>query len=322
MATTQGQRRGLGSIVAAVAAGFAACLAAADARAGDWMPLLPDQDFYDFQLFAPPDLQEYGIYHEAPEGIFFSYDRLYWAITPPSVAGVGRTQTGGYIIPSSPIAPQTVVQLNNASLQASGTSGVNVIGGVFLFGADPLQLDLNTSWMRTAMTWGNRYEGGWIYDDRGVEFGYFDTGADSQSFSTLSEFAASSPTQIFTQSTNAGGNTGGGVGNINQAIVTTTITSNSPPPDHIIAQKLTQDLYTRMQSAAAAVIVRRTLGRRGSGTTLRFGCGPRFLQFEDRYTIGYESNQYAFNRGPTGFTGAHHLSAHTHESSGEKPLLG
>ena len=230
MATPYGRKRGVGSIVAALAAGLVAALAAADVRAGDWMPMLPDQDFYDFQLFAPPDISDYEIYQEAPEGLFFSYDRLYWAITPPSVNGVGRTGIGGYIIPSQPISPQALVQLNNASLQASGTSGVNVIGGVYLFGADPLQLDLNTSWMRTAMTWGNRYEGGWIYDGRGLELGYFDTGDQNQSFSTISEFAASSPTQIFTQQVSGGGGVGGGgggVGNVNQAIVTTTITSNN-----------------------------------------------------------------------------------------------
>jgi hypothetical protein len=41
------------------------------AQAGDWMPLLPDQNFYDFQLFAPPDLQDYEIFPEPSEGIFF-----------------------------------------------------------------------------------------------------------------------------------------------------------------------------------------------------------------------------------------------------------
>ena len=30
--------------------------------ASDWMPMLPDQDFYDFQLFAPPDLGSYNMY--------------------------------------------------------------------------------------------------------------------------------------------------------------------------------------------------------------------------------------------------------------------
>jgi len=307
MATTLGFRRFTAPLMARLAVAAAACLPSGIARAGDWMPLLPDQDFYDFQLFAPPDLQEYEIYPEPSEGIFFSYDRLYWSITPPSVTGVGETNNGGYLIPSEPISPQTIVQLNNAGIigaaQDGGSSGNSVIGGIFIFGADPLQLDLNTSWMRTAMTWGNRYEGGWIYDNRGVALSYFNSGDQNQRFVTLNEFAASSPTQIFTQTSTGGGGVGGGgggLGNINQAVVTTTITSNSPPPDHLIAQKLVQDNMSRIQSAGAAMIVRRELGRRGSGTTARFAFGPRFVQFEDRFSIQYESNQYAFNQGPTG----------------------
>jgi hypothetical protein len=268
-------------------------------HAGDWMPMLPSQDFYDFQLFAPPDLQEYEIYPEPSEGFFFNYDRLYWGITPPRVAGVGTTQTGNFIIPTNPISPQTVVQLNNANITASGTSGGgSIIGGLYTFGSDPLQLDLNTSWMRTRMGWGNRYEGGWIYDNNGVNISYFSVAQD-QSFQTNSEFAASSPTQTFTQEATGGGGGigGGGVGNINQSLVTTTITSESPPPDHLIAQKLTQENSVEIQSVGAAAIIRRELGKRGSGTTARFGLGPRFMQFAERYKLGYESNQYAFNIG-------------------------
>ena len=274
------------------------------AHAGDWMPMLPDQDFYDFQLFAPPDLQEYEMYPEQSEGIFFNYDRLYWGITPPRVTGVAESERGGYLIPVDPISPQSIVQLNNAGIQASGTTGGSVIGGVFIFGADPLQLDLNTSWMRTAMTWGNRYEGGWIYDNRGVQISYFNSGIQSQSFQTISEFAASSPTQIFTQQAVGGGNEGGGgIGNVNQSLVTTTIISESPPPDHLISQKLTQTNNTEIQSASVTAMVRRELGRRGSRNSARFAVGPRFLQFAESYNIGYESNQYAFNQGPTGATG-------------------
>ena len=297
MATTKSLQR-CGRLLLAAAMSIAAVI---PARAGDWMPLLPDQNFYDFQLFAPPDLQDYEIYPEQSEGIFFNYDRLYWGITPPRVTGVGQTENGGYLIPVDPISPQAIVQLNNGGIQASGTAGGNVIGGIFLYGADPLQLDLNTSWMRTAMTWGNRYEGGWMYDNRGVQISYFNTGVLSQEFQSSSEFAASSPTQIFTQTTTGGGNFGGGgVGNVNQSLVTTTITSNSPPPDHLISQKLTQTNNTEIQSASVTAMVRRELGRRGSGSSARFSVGPRFLQFAESYKIGYESNQYAFNRGPTG----------------------
>jgi hypothetical protein len=274
------------------------------ARAGDWIPMLPDQDFYDFQLFAPPDLQDYEIYPEQSEGIFFNYDRLYWGITPPRVTGVAETRLGGYLIPSQPISPQTIAQLNNGGIQGSGEQGGNVIGGIYIFGSDPMQLDLNTSWMRTQMSWGNRYEGGWIYDNMGVGISYFNTGVNSQDFQTNSEFAASSPTQVFTQSSTGGGDgtSGGGVGNVNQAIATSTIESVSPPPDHLIAQKLTQTNSTEIQSAAVTAMVRRELGRRGSRNTARFSIGPRYLQFAESYKLGYESNQYAFNQGPTGTT--------------------
>jgi hypothetical protein len=297
MATTLGFRRLAATVLIAVAVFAAATPALAG---GNWMPLLPDQDFYDFQMFAPPTSQDYEIYPELSEGLFFNYDRLYWAITPPSVTGVGETARGGYLIPTSPISPQAIAQLNNGGIQASGTSGTgNVIGGIYIFGADPLQLDLNTSWMRTVMTWGNRYEGGWIYDEHGMQFSYFDTGAKAQTFQTVSEFAASSPTQIFTQVTTAGSATTGGA---SFPLTTTTITSNSPPPDHMIAQKLIQTNSTEISGGAAAFIIRRELGRRGSGNSARFGIGPRYMQFAESFNIAYESNQYAFNQG-TGATG-------------------
>ncbi len=266
------------------------CAAVAATAGGNWMPLLPDQNFYDFQMFAPPDLQEYEIYPEKSEGIFFNYDRLYMGITVPDVVGVAQTQTGAYIIPVQPISPQSLVQLNNANLETG-----DVIGGLYVFGGDVLTMDLNTSWMRTVMTWGNRYEGGWIYDDSGMQFSYFDSGDQGQKFTTVSEFAASSPQQIFTQSTQTGGGFIGGL-----PATTTTITSVSPPPDHIISQKLTQENITRIQSGGFSAIVRRQLGKRGSGSSVRFGLGPRFVQLEDRYGLGYESNQYPFNTTTSG----------------------
>ena len=151
--------------------------------------------------------------------------------------------------------------------------------------------------MRTKIAWGNRFEGGWMYDNRGVLLTYTDLGSQSQSFQTNSEFAASSPTQTFTQTTASGTGTTGGIG---QAIVTTTITSTSPPPDHLISQKLTQNNSTEIQSGGVAMMVRRELGRRGSGSTATFTFGPRYIQVADRFKIGYESNQYAFNNAGSG----------------------
>ena len=56
------------------------------------------------------------------------------------------------------------MQLNNGNIQAGVATGQpngSIIGGIYIFGGAPLELDLNTSWMRTKISWGNRYEGGW-----------------------------------------------------------------------------------------------------------------------------------------------------------------
>ena len=124
MVTKQRFKRLTALVLAAVQ-----CLVAVfPAQAGDWMPMLPNQDFYDFQLFAPPDLQEYEIYPEPSEGMFFNYDRIYWGITPPRVQGVARTPGGNYLIPYQPISPQAIVSLNNAGLAAAVTSGTTGSG--------------------------------------------------------------------------------------------------------------------------------------------------------------------------------------------------
>ena len=284
MATNQSLQRFLKLILLATGV-LATSLAT---RAADWLPMLPDQDFYDFQLFAPPDMQDYEIYPEPSEGFFFNYDRLYWGISVPKTVGTAETRLGGYLIPVQPISPQTIVQLNNDMIAAGQPAS-----GLFIFGTDVLSLDLNTSWLRTDMTWGNRYEGGWIYDNRGILLSYFDTGEQPQSFQTINEFAASSPTQTFTQSgqtPEGGGLVGGG-----NALNSTTIIATSPPPDHLIAQKMVQMNTTRIQSAAVTSLIRREIGGRGSRSNVKFSLGPRFVQFEDRYNIAYESNQYAFN---------------------------
>jgi len=284
MATTQGFRR-LATTILTVVAAWAA---AAPATAGqNWMPMLPDQDFYDFQLFAPPDLQEYAVRQDPREGIFFTYDRTYWALTPPQ----SRPILNDFFIPVQPLSPFAVAQLNNDLIQ-SGYPG----SGLYVFGADPLRLDLNTNWMRTGLAWGNRFEGGWIYDDFGMLFNYYDSGPQGQSFVTQNAFAVNSPTTTFTQEAVAGG---GGLVNGGFPLVVTTITSTSPPPDHIITQNLTQKNTTELTSAGFAWAVRRNLSAAGSGqvNTARFTFGPRYLQVADRYSINYTSNQQSFVNG-------------------------
>jgi len=274
--------------------GVAGLLAMAPAvRAGqNWMPMLPDQDFYDFQIFAPPDLQEYAIRPDPREGIFFTYDRTIWAVTPPQ----SRPILNDFFIPVQPLSPFAVAQLNN-NLIRSGFPG----SGLYVFGSDPLRLDLNTNWMRTDIQWGNRFEGGWIYDDFGMLFNYFGSGPDSQAFATTNSFAVNSPTTTFEQQAVAGG---GGLVNGGFPLVVSTITSESPPPDHVITQTLVQRNSTELTSAGFAWAVRRNLSTAGSGSirTARFTFGPRYLQVADRYSIDYTSTQQPFDElsGATG----------------------
>ena len=225
-------RKSAATAALALAAAVTATLPARSLRASDWMPLLPDQDFYDFQLFAPPDLGNYNIWRREDDGIYFNYDRLYWGITIPRTVPVGTTPQGLNIIPSQPVSPFTVADLNNDYLQFAETNPIivnqttdgvttttsleNISSNTTIFeiGSDPLRLDLNTSWMRTKMTWGNRYEGGWSYGGRGVHISYFQIGKQEQSFGTSNEFAVNSPTQTFTftNSTSGGGAGAGGGG--------------------------------------------------------------------------------------------------------------
>jgi len=286
------------------------------ARAGEnWIPLLPDQDMYDFQLFAPPDLREYSIWADDGDGIYFDYDRLYWGITPPRFTSTGRTNEGISIIPSNPISPSTIVDLNNDYLEYSREFPITISDGtnqievpqaapeatIFEIGADPLQTDLNTSWLRTKMTWGNRFEGGWSYGGRGMEFSYFQIGKQSQDFATINEFAANSPSQEVTVDFNSSGGGGGGGGGGGAgggaalASITIETTTDSPPPDHLITQALYQTMETELQGGSAAMTIRRELSKRKGGMQATFSLGPRFIQFTDRYKLNYASFQNSFN---------------------------
>ena len=264
------------------------------AQAGDWMPLLPDQDFYDFQLFAPPDLQEYAIRPSPNEGIFFTYERIYWGLTPPPSRGI----LNDFFIPVQPLNPFSVAQLNNSFIAGGSPSSA-----VFIVGSDPLRFDLNTNWMRTNMTWGNRFEGGWVYDDYGMLFNYYDSGPQSQSFATSNAYAVNSPTQTFTQQVEA---VPGGLG-AGAVVVVNNIVSTSPPPDHVITQTLTQTNSTELISGGFAATIRRDFSSPGSGkmNTARFSLGPKFLQLTDRYSINYGSVQTPFapSASPASYSG-------------------
>ena len=288
--------------------------------------MLPDQDFYDFQLFAPPDLGSYNMYERDDDGVYFSYDRLFWGITVPRTVRTGETLAGEPIIPAQPINPFTIVDLNNDFLEFSQDNpieltSINAGDGdvsanipnvaqnytIFQIGNDPLRLDLNTSWMRTKMTMGNRYEGGWSYGGRGVHLSYFQLGKQEQSFGSVNEFAANSPTTETTftppnSNSNNNGGLGGGGAQLNTLTIDTLIESG--PPDHLITQDLYQRNATEIQSASVALTLRKRLGRRKGSTRVTYSLGPRFVQVADRYELDYVSYQNTFNTldGSTGGT--------------------
>jgi hypothetical protein len=235
-------------------------------------------------MFAPPESQDYAIRQDAREGIFFTYDRTFWAFTPPQAKPILTDA----LMPVYPISPVSIAQLNNNFIEA-GVPG----SSVYVYGSDPLSLDLNTNWMRTQMQWGNRFEGGWIYDDYGMLFNYSQSGPQSQAFVTTNAFAVNSPFTEYSTEIATGEGTDGGIG---EAVVVATITATSGPPDHMITQSLTQRNSTEMTSAGFAWAVRRNLSKAGSGElrTMRFTFGPKYMQVADRYSIDYVSTTQSY----------------------------
>jgi hypothetical protein len=127
MATKLGFKRILATILAAVTA-------AGSVAARDWMPLLPDHDYYDFQVFAPPDFREYSLYHSPNEGVWFQYDRLIWVFSPPD---------------------------NQLQASARDTSVV--------------QFQVDSNFVYSDQSWGNRYEVGYFFDGNGLMASGFQT---------------------------------------------------------------------------------------------------------------------------------------------------
>jgi hypothetical protein len=266
MATTLGFKRFLAAILAAAVA--------IPAAGGDWMPLLPDQDFYDFQLFAPPHLQEYAVRPSPRDGIFFSYDRLYWGLTPPPVRGVGNRD----FFVTEVLSPDVIARLNNQQ-------PVGQVPPFIIYGTPEARFDLNTSWMMSDMTWGNRFDLGWIYDDYGAFVRYFSLQPQSQEFTTLNEFAVNTPTQTLTSEVVPPADF------LSDGFVTVTITNTSPAPDHLISQTFTQRQSTELQSVSVGGLVRRAMHHNKAAT---FSIAGRFVQLADRFSLDYQSEQFAF----------------------------
>ncbi|MCC7086715.1 MAG: hypothetical protein IT427_17075, partial [Pirellulales bacterium] len=111
-------------------------------------PFKPSSVRYDLDLFAPPDLSTYGNWPRPNEGFFFQYDRLYWSIQQPS-----RTEIG---------VPGGQAQgLINGVIQFDPTN--QPVGQIL----SDYSNSLDTGFLRADQTWGNRFELGWMEDNKG-----------------------------------------------------------------------------------------------------------------------------------------------------------
>jgi hypothetical protein len=114
-------------------------------------PFGPSNVRYDLDLFAPPDLSTYADWPRPKEGFFFQYDRLYWAISGPK-----RTPIGA---PGSAVGYTTDTGVN--AFNEDGTP------------TDPSLLlthyssTADTGFIQADQTWGNRYELGFMEDNKG-----------------------------------------------------------------------------------------------------------------------------------------------------------
>ncbi|HTQ40094.1 MAG TPA: BBP7 family outer membrane beta-barrel protein [Pirellulales bacterium] len=118
------------------------------ARAQDWTPFGPSNIRYDLDLFAPPDLSAYANWPRPNEGMFFQYDRLYWAISGPRRQAIGEpgTTEGFFNGPAQ----------FNPDLQPVGSSILT-----------PYSSSADNGFIHADQTWGNRFELGFVEDDKG-----------------------------------------------------------------------------------------------------------------------------------------------------------
>jgi len=162
------------------------------AQSGDTPPVGPfgpSNVRYDFDLFAPPDLSAYANWPRPAEGFFFQYDRLYWALSGPRRTPIGQTGSAlGFMADTGnnnfiPTAnPPFDAQNPRFILQAYGSS-------------------TDTGFIQADQTWGNRYELGWMEDDKGWLVSIFNLQNQTQAFA----FGTGNPTTQSGLNTNPAG---------------------------------------------------------------------------------------------------------------------
>jgi len=108
------------------------------------------QGLRDAQIFAPAEPSHYGGGVRANEGFFFTYDGLYWTISPPERATFG-------------IDTATLTDVRNVWWFTNNPNQTSTQGST-----------MNTSFLQSQFTPGQRIELGHIYEHEGWLFNFFE----------------------------------------------------------------------------------------------------------------------------------------------------
>jgi len=122
--------------VALLTAGAAAALAQAPVP-NQHTPFQPAEIPYQIEArpFANPDLSIYGDGPSANEGLFFSYERAAWVFSSPHRRPIGNPAYDGLIDANATVIDSTA--------------------------------SWDNAWIENDFVWGNRYELGYVNDDKG-----------------------------------------------------------------------------------------------------------------------------------------------------------
>lgn len=111
----------------------------------------------DYRLFEHADLSSYGNGPKAKEGLFFQYDRLMWSVSNPKATVIGNPSAEGVL----PLAISGQVLFGPFLIGAPNNSNLTI----------PNLNSLDNTFIQTDYAWGNRYEFGYVDDNRGWMIG-------------------------------------------------------------------------------------------------------------------------------------------------------